>query len=90
VAVLFASAPESLWCLLLTHAMRLLSVSRSRVKVYHCGSGSIVGCSKTLSAPFGGASEEDGEWLDALAEASSFMDVGCVDEGLDLSNDFGI
>lgn len=32
----------------------------------------------------------NGEWLDALAEASSFMDVGCVDEGLDLSNDFGI
>ena len=36
--------------------------------------------------------EVDSEWLEALVEVDSYMDTGCVDEAVDVSNDndFGI
>jgi hypothetical protein len=34
--------------------------------------------------------DEDIEWKEALLQSNSFLDSGCVDEALDVSNDFGI
>jgi len=48
-------------------------------------------CLGKMYVPSDGEDEEyDVEWLSALAEADRYMDQCCVDEAIDVGNEFGI